>query len=228
VQSDWVIPLRDLNRIRPLFSLAFPSLFPDGNGGFVAYRKTEVISIDWLRHLLMQGSWAFARHVDFIFVAVNVLRDSQIANRAQFHVQRTYDEYSAADLQLAVQHEDIQFLGKVLRYSASTLTGTAPWWGTALHGGLEVILAIVLLTSVASFLKPFVPVLSSISTALTKTSRDATLRLKGQHQSRTLVSKVNQSAMWTKNPSLVRFVSSFEFPMWRCRNHYCGLSWHFL
>jgi hypothetical protein len=56
VQSDWVIPLRDLNRIRPLFSLAFPSLFPDGKGGFVAYRKTEVISIDWLRHLLMQGS----------------------------------------------------------------------------------------------------------------------------------------------------------------------------
>jgi hypothetical protein len=88
VQSDRVIQLRDLNRIRPLFSLAFPSLFPDGKGEFVACGKTKVILIDWLRHLLMQDSRAFARHVDSMFVAVNVLRDSQIANRAQFHAQK--------------------------------------------------------------------------------------------------------------------------------------------
>ena len=74
----------------------------------------------------MQGNQAFARHVDLIFVAMNVLRDTQIANRAQFHAQKMYEEYSAADLQLAVQHEDAQFQGKVLRYGASTLTGTAP------------------------------------------------------------------------------------------------------
>lgn len=127
-QSDWIIPLRDLNRSRPLFSLAFPSLFPDGRGEFVACRKTQVTFIDWLRHLLMQNGRAFARHVDFMFVAVNVLRDSQIANRAQFFAHKSYDEYSAESLQLAVQHEDAHFLGQILRYGAATLTGTPPWW----------------------------------------------------------------------------------------------------
>lgn len=127
-QSEWIIPLRDLNRTRPLFSLAFPSLFPDGKGEFVACRQTQVTFIDWLRHMLMQSSRAFVHHVDFMFVAINVLRDSQIANRAQFFAQKSYDEYSVESLQLAVQHEDAHFLGQILRYGAATLTGTPPWW----------------------------------------------------------------------------------------------------
>ena len=35
-----------------------------------------------------------------------------------------YREYSAANLQLAVQHEDARFIGRLLRYGAATLTGT--------------------------------------------------------------------------------------------------------
>jgi hypothetical protein len=34
VQSDWIIPPPDLNRNRPLFSLAFPSPFLDGRGTY--------------------------------------------------------------------------------------------------------------------------------------------------------------------------------------------------
>jgi hypothetical protein len=59
----------------------------------------------------MQSSRVFARPTDFMFVAINVFRDSQIANRAHFFAQK--DEYSAAN----PQH---------VRYGASTLTGTPP------------------------------------------------------------------------------------------------------
>jgi len=58
------IPRRDRNRTRPLFSLAFPALFPNGKGKFVACRPNEVTYIDWLRHLLMHSSRVVARHTD--------------------------------------------------------------------------------------------------------------------------------------------------------------------
>jgi hypothetical protein len=74
----------------------------------------------------MQSSRIFARYADSMFVAINVLRDSQIANRAQFFAQKKAEEFTAADLQLALQHGDAQSLGQVLRYGASTLTGTPP------------------------------------------------------------------------------------------------------
>ena len=53
-----------------------PLLFPNGKGEFVACRRKKISYINWLRHLLMQSSRTFARHTDFMFVAIKVLRDS--------------------------------------------------------------------------------------------------------------------------------------------------------
>jgi hypothetical protein len=89
-------------------------------------KPAEVLFVDRLRHMLMQSSRVFARHADSIFVAINVLRDSQIINRAQFSTQKKAEEFTVADLQLALQHEDTQLLGQLLQYEASTLTGTPP------------------------------------------------------------------------------------------------------
>jgi hypothetical protein len=89
-------------------------------------KPAEVLFVDRLRHMLRQSSRVFARHTDSIFAATNGLRHRQNANRAQFFAQKWAEEFTAADLHLALQHEDAQLLGQVLRYGVSTLIGIPP------------------------------------------------------------------------------------------------------
>ncbi|KAH0374124.1 hypothetical protein KCU65_g303, partial [Aureobasidium melanogenum] len=65
------------------FFHAFPPAYPDGKDEFDARRPIEATSIDWLGHLLVHSGRQFARHTDWMFVAVNVLDKATSVDDAQ-------------------------------------------------------------------------------------------------------------------------------------------------
>ena len=64
-----------------LFRMAFPSLFPRGEGDFYLPRDQDIKLADWIRHLLRYKDDRFARHSRFRYVAFNILMRKPTATR---------------------------------------------------------------------------------------------------------------------------------------------------
>jgi len=66
-------PINEFNRTQAIFSLAFPTLFPDGKAEFITPRLREVRLRDYVRHLLLYKDSRFAQHSRFRYVAFNIM-----------------------------------------------------------------------------------------------------------------------------------------------------------
>ncbi|CZR49932.1 uncharacterized protein FPRO_16137 [Fusarium proliferatum ET1] len=63
-------PLNEFNRSQALLSLAFPTLFPTGEGDFIEPRQRSVTYSDYIERLMKFHDGRFARHPRFPYVAL--------------------------------------------------------------------------------------------------------------------------------------------------------------
>jgi len=86
-------PFNEFNRSQPLLSLAFPGLYPEGQGEFVQARQWTIGYVEYIQHCLKYEDGQFARHPRFRYVVFNTLARLQINNRSNFFVKRHEGEY---------------------------------------------------------------------------------------------------------------------------------------
>ena len=67
------VPLSEYDRTQPILSLAFPSLFPYGDGNYCYTRKREVSFNDYIDHLMRFYDRRFAKHPRFPYFAFNTI-----------------------------------------------------------------------------------------------------------------------------------------------------------
>ena len=112
------------------FTLAFPCLFPYGEGDYHINRSRTCESMkDWAQHLLWYKDGRFAHHPYFKFVVHNMISRSDAIKRSMFIVQQQLGDghLTVADLKLKLQEGDESFIKKILYFGAS-LRGTSQYW----------------------------------------------------------------------------------------------------
>ena len=86
--SIQLTPLNEFNRSQPLFSWAFPTLFPYGQGDFVHERLRSVSIHDYIEHAMRWHDGRFAKHPLFRFVAFNFMMRGQAQSCSKFLAHR--------------------------------------------------------------------------------------------------------------------------------------------
>ncbi|KAF5578398.1 ATP-dependent DNA helicase PIF1 [Fusarium pseudoanthophilum] len=130
-------PLNEFNRSQALLSLAFPTLYPTGEGDFVEPRQRSVTYSDYIERLMKFHDGRFAKHPRFPYVAFNTLMRQQVNQRSSFYVKKdgTRAEIDIPQLRAAFDSDTPEakaLLNSVVRYSGS-LRGTRPFWGGRRH-----------------------------------------------------------------------------------------------
>ncbi|KAF5711868.1 ATP-dependent DNA helicase PIF1 [Fusarium mundagurra] len=130
-------PLNEFNRSQALLSLAFPTLFPTGQGDFVEPRQRGIQYGDYIERLMKFHDGRFARHPRFPYVAFNTLMRQQVNQRSSFFIKKDgrRTEVDIAQLRTAFDSDTPEaksLLNSIIRYSGS-LRGTRPFWGGRRH-----------------------------------------------------------------------------------------------
>lgn len=124
-------PISEFNNREPLLSLAFPSLFPNGQAEFIQPRLREVDYLGYVRHLLCYKDGRFARHPRFRFAAFNMLLRRESAAKAGFYVRRTFEgqDMTVEDVQDEFTGEDggQRMIDSIVRFMAN-IRGTQSFW----------------------------------------------------------------------------------------------------
>ena len=81
-------PLSEWDRSQAIMSLAFPSLFPTGEGGFVQPREREISFNDYVSHLMRYSDGRFASHSHFPYFLFNTRMRQQSRGLSAFFVNR--------------------------------------------------------------------------------------------------------------------------------------------
>ncbi|KAM4066763.1 ATP-dependent DNA helicase PIF1 [Hirsutella rhossiliensis] len=100
-------PIDEFNCSRPLLTLAFPTLYPDGKADFVEPRLRSITYQDYLGHVMSWHDGRFARHKTWPFVALNTMLQEAMAEP---------DEPEA------------QALIQSITRQAAVIRGTRPYW----------------------------------------------------------------------------------------------------
>jgi ATP-dependent DNA helicase PIF1 len=137
-------PIDEFNRTQAIFSLAFLTLFPNGEAEYVDPRIREIPLRDYVRHLLLFRDGRFARHLRFRYVAFNMLMRRQVNTKSGFFVRKVQPkqgDLSLNDLRLAFQENttEAQAIIKSITRFSGTLRGTRPYW----YGKLKQLQAII-------------------------------------------------------------------------------------
>ena len=113
---------------KPVFRMAFPGLFPFGQGDFYEPRE-EVISLgDWIRHLLKYKDGRFARHSRFRYYAFNHLLRMQSKQHSSYVCKKLNGKnITFQDLEERVREGKADLANHIVR-SAELLRGTRPFW----------------------------------------------------------------------------------------------------
>lgn len=129
--------LPEFNRSQSLLSLAFPSLYPRGEGEFVTPREREILCDEYILHAIRWNDGRFARHPRFHFVVFNTLIRKQVNSRSSFFVRKTAPEDGEPTRPTTVEEIREAFgdesrrgkalLNQLVRFSGS-LRGTRPYW----------------------------------------------------------------------------------------------------
>lgn len=134
-------PLNEFNRSQALLSLAFPSLYPNGQADYIAPRQRSIRYDDYIEHALKHYDGRFARHPRFRYTCFNTLMRQQVNSRSSFFIKKggpqagheqpiDISEICAAfDADTA---EAKSLLNSIVRYSNS-LRGTRAYWGGRRH-----------------------------------------------------------------------------------------------
>ena len=136
-----VTPLSEWDHSQAIMSLAFPSLFPTGEGDFVQPREREVSYADYVVHLMRYSNGRFASHSRFPYFVFNTRMRQQSCQLSSFFVNRfnrpegrdvSIDDISAALSADSTDHDAQALLNSVVR-SAGSLRGTRPFWNGKKH-----------------------------------------------------------------------------------------------
>jgi hypothetical protein len=132
--SIQLTPLNEFNRSQPLFSWAFPTLFPYGQGDFIHERLRSVNLHDYIEHAMRWQDGRFAKHPLFRFVAFNFMMRSQVQSHSKFlaHRRQVHQEpITKAQLVEAFTNDNNpeaqSLLNSISRYAAP-LKGTRLFW----------------------------------------------------------------------------------------------------
>ena len=132
-------PINEFNKLTPLFSLAFPSLFPCGKAEFLRQRVREIGLQDWVGHAMRWDDSRFARHPTFRFVALNMLMRSQASQASRYFVSKARPQrgnISREELVAALEDPDApraKSLLNAISRAAVNLKGTRPFWFKKRH-----------------------------------------------------------------------------------------------
>ncbi|KJZ68228.1 hypothetical protein HIM_12379 [Hirsutella minnesotensis 3608] len=127
-------PLDEFNRSQPLLTLAFPTLYPDGEADFVEPRLRSITYQDYLAHAMRWQDGRFARHKTWPFVALNTLLRAQVRKRSEYFVRQhegRRQPLTRADLEEAMAMPDepeAQALIQSITRQAAVVRGTRPYW----------------------------------------------------------------------------------------------------
>ena len=115
---------------RQFFSLAFPCLFPYGNGDFHLNRARTCTSLsDWANHLIWFKDGRFANHNFFKFILHDIIMRKRVLEQCTFIVQQKLGDshLTLSDLKEKLQTGDQSIANKILYFSAN-LRGTSQYW----------------------------------------------------------------------------------------------------
>jgi hypothetical protein len=130
-------PINEFNWTQAIFSVAFPTLFPNSAAEFITPRMREIGLQDYIRHLLLYKDGRFAQHSRFRYVGFNMLMRHQINSKSGFFVKKLRPEQgdlTLDDLKMAFQEDTAEaeaIINRITRFSSS-LRGTRPFWYGAL------------------------------------------------------------------------------------------------
>ena len=110
-------------------SCAFPTLFPSGEGDFVAPRHHTVTAGNYFKHLMMYGDGNFARHPRFRYFALNTEMRWRALQTGRIYLNKHPRDarLTLGDLRDMVGREGECFANRVLHF-ASSLRGTSQYW----------------------------------------------------------------------------------------------------
>ena len=127
-------PISEFNRSQPLLSLAFPTLYPNGEADFITPRQRTIKYNEYIEHAMKWHDGRFARHPRFRYVVFNTLMRQQVNQRSSFFVRRSgagpRQPVDANELREAFNDdtpESRALLNSIVRYSGS-LRGTRAFW----------------------------------------------------------------------------------------------------
>lgn len=111
-----------------IFAMAFPTLYPTGEGDFNTPRLRKVDLKDYARHLMCYHDPRFGQHPRWRFFVFNILMRRKADSSARFYVSKAsglkdMNREELADAPLA----DEGLLPYIVR-QGSHLTGTRPFW----------------------------------------------------------------------------------------------------
>ena len=112
------------------YTMAFPTLIPDGVGDFTVSRKHPFKSLDdWAEHCIWWKDGRFAKHPFFKFVVMNIIQRGQARTQSTFFVGARLGEAapSVQELKEKVANRDESLLRTCISY-ASNIKGTDPYW----------------------------------------------------------------------------------------------------
>ncbi|CVL09016.1 uncharacterized protein FMAN_14288 [Fusarium mangiferae] len=129
--------LNEFNRSQALLSLAFPALFPTGQGDFVEPRQRGIKYGDYIERLMKFHDGRFPRRPRFPYVAFDTLMRQQVNQRSSFFIKKDgrRTEVDIAHLRAAFDSDTPEaksLLNSIIRCSSS-LRGTRPFWGGRRH-----------------------------------------------------------------------------------------------
>ena len=146
-----VAPLSEWDHSQAIMSLAFPSLFPTGEGDFVQPREREISYADYVVHLMRYSNGRFASSSRFSYFMFNTRMRQQSCQLSSFFVNRfnrpegrdvSIDDISSALSADSTDHDAQALLNSVVR-SAGSLRGTCPFWNGKKHQLMSYIRALV-------------------------------------------------------------------------------------
>ena len=112
------------------WSMAFPTLIPDGIGEFNMSRSFAFSCLSaWAKHCLWWHDGRFAKHPYFKFVAMNIIQRQQAQKQSSFFVGARMGENapSVGELKDRVAQGDTSVLRTCISYAAN-IKGTSPYW----------------------------------------------------------------------------------------------------
>jgi hypothetical protein len=119
-------PINEFNRTQAIFSVAFPTLFPNGAAEFITPRMQEIGLRDYIRHLLLYKDGRFAQHSCFRYVGFNMLMRHQINSKSGFFVKKLRPEQgdlTLDDLKMAFQEDTAAeaeaIINQITRFSST-------------------------------------------------------------------------------------------------------------
>lgn len=124
-------PINEFNQTEKLLSLAFPTLYPTGQGDYVCPRIKKIDYGDYLKHLMKYHDGRFAKHNSWRYVVFNTWMRMKAFKCSRVTASRrdvTDLNFETLCQALAENDTEGQRLLSLIRRSSSKLRGTREYW----------------------------------------------------------------------------------------------------